>query len=92
MFGYLYSHKNGCRVVFDDDMLKVKEEQFKEVDWKHIYGDVTDDILCNMPEPRGNPVIISMFSDAAFTGDLLTRRSQLGILLFINRVSVTWLV
>ena len=32
VFEYLYPHKKGGRVVFDDDMPKVKEEQFKEVD------------------------------------------------------------
>ena len=37
VFEYLYSHKRGGRVVFDNDMQKVKEEQFKEVNWKHIY-------------------------------------------------------
>ena len=90
VFEYLYSHKNGGRVVFDDDLPKVKEKQFKEVDWKHIYGDVTEDIPCNMSEPRGNTVIISMFTVAAFIGDLVTRRSQSGILIFINRTPVTW--
>ena len=32
VFEYLYSHKNGGRVMFDGDLPKVKEEQFKEVD------------------------------------------------------------
>ena len=35
-------------------------------------------------------MIVSMFIDAAFPGDLVTRRSQSGILIFINRVPVTW--
>ena len=29
---------NGGHVVFDDRLPEVKEEQFKDVDWKHIYG------------------------------------------------------
>ena len=66
VFEYLYNHMNEGRVVFDDCLPEVKEEQFKEVNWKHIYGDVTEDLPCNMPEPRGNAVIISMFTDAAF--------------------------
>ena len=32
VFEYFYSHKTGGRVVFDDDILKVKEEQFRVVD------------------------------------------------------------
>ena len=90
VFGYLYSHKRGDRVVFDDDMPEVKEEQFKRVDWKSIYGDITEDIPCNIPESRGNPVMISMFTDAAFAGDFVRRRLQSGILIFINPASITW--
>ena len=43
-----------------------------------------------MPETRENPVIISMFTDATLAGDLVTRRSQTGILIFINRAPITW--
>ena len=43
-----------------------------------------------MPEPRGNAVTVSMFTDAAFAGDLVTRRSQSGILIFLNRAPITW--
>ena len=42
-----------------------------------------------MLEPRGNAVIISMFTDAAVAGDLVTKRSQSGILIFINRAPIT---
>ena len=90
IFEYLYNHMNGGRVVFDDSLPKVNEEQFKEVNWKNTYGDVTEDLPTNMPEARGNAVIISMFTDAAFAGDLVTRRSQSGILIFINRAPITW--
>ena len=51
---------------------------------------VTEDLPSNMPEPRGNPVTISMFTEAAFAGDLVTRRSQSGSLIFINRAPITW--
>ena len=55
-----------------------------------LYGDVTNDTLCNMPEPRGNSVVISMFTDAAFNGDLVTRRSQFCILIFLKCAPITW--
>ena len=35
-------------------------------------------------------MIISMFTDAAFAGDLVTRRSQSGILIFLNQAPITW--
>ena len=84
IFEYLYSQKMGGRVVFDNEKSKVNERQFKEVNWKSIYGDVTEDIPSNMPEPRGNVVIVWMFTDAAFAGNLVPRRSQSGILIFLN--------
>ena len=76
--------------MFDDAKPKVNEEQFKEVDWESLYGDVTEDITSNMPEPRANPVVISMFTDATFAGDLVTRRSQSGSIIFINCAPITW--
>ena len=33
---------------------------------------------------------ILMFCDAAFAGDLVTRRSQTGILIFISNTPITW--
>ena len=44
----------------------------------------------DMPEARGNPVTISMFCNTAFTGDIVTRRLQTGILIFINNAPITW--
>ena len=90
VFEYLYSHKTGSHVVFDDAKPKVNEEQFKEVNWKSIYGEVTEDIPSNIPESRGNTVIILMFTDAAFVGDLVTRRLQSGILMFPNCAPIIW--
>ena len=43
-----------------------------------------------MSEPRGNVVIVSVFTDDAFSGDLVTRMSQSGILIFLNRALITW--
>ena len=36
VFEYLYAHKNGGRVVFDDCLPKVKEEQFKGEQFKEV--------------------------------------------------------
>ena len=57
-----------------------------------IYRGVIEDILTNMPEPRGNAVMLSMFTNAAFTGDLVIGRSQSGILIFLNGALINYLV
>ena len=43
-----------------------------------------------MPESRGLSVTISLFVDADLAGDQANRRSQTGILIFINRAPMHW--
>ena len=43
-----------------------------------------------MLELRGNQVVILIFTDAAFARGLVTRRSQSGIIIYINCASITW--
>ena len=42
-----------------------------------------------MPEPRGLPVDVTCFVDADHAGNLATRRSQTGILIFVNKAPIT---
>ena len=44
-----------------------------------------------MPEPLGNPVNIYVFVDANHAGNLVTRRSHTGILLYIQNSPIVWL-
>ena len=55
---------------FDNAEPKMNEKQFN---WKSIYKDVTEDTTSSTPEQRGNTVILSMFTDAAFAGNLVAR-------------------
>ena len=43
-----------------------------------------------MPTARGNPIVITIFCDAAFAGDVVTRRSQTSIIIFLNGAPITW--
>jgi hypothetical protein len=49
-------------------------------DWTDFYGDVSEAIPPKMPKPRGNPVNTTCFVDANHAGNLVTRRSQAGII------------
>ena len=49
-----------------------------------------DKLLPRMPEPLGLPVEISCFVDADHAGNLLTRRSQSGVLIFLNKAPIVW--
>lgn len=44
----------------------------------------------NAPGARGNIVSTHCFIDADHPGNRVTRQSQLGILLFVNRATVLW--
>jgi len=43
-----------------------------------------------MPEARGLPVDVTCFVDADHAGNLAMRRSQTGILIFLNKAPILW--
>jgi hypothetical protein len=43
-----------------------------------------------MPAPRGESVRISCFVDADHAGNVVTRRSHTGILIFVNNALIAW--
>jgi hypothetical protein len=45
----------------------------------------------NMPEPLGHPVNMYTFVDANHAGNVVTRRSHTGILLFLQNSPIIWL-
>ena len=89
IMGYVKSHKK-MRILFDSSYPKVNEGWFKEYDWYDFYRDAKEAIPPNMPEARGNDVIISCFVDANHAGNTKDRRSQTGVLIFVNKAPITW--
>ena len=43
-----------------------------------------------MPEARGHGVIVTCFVDANHGGNLKDRKSQTGVLIFINKAPIHW--
>ena len=60
------------------------------MDWAEIYGEVEEEIPIGLPIARGNPVELTMFVDAAHAGNLVNRRSQTGLIIFINKAPIVW--
>ena len=48
-------------------------------------------MLPHMPEPRGKPLRMIAYCDANHAGNLVTRRSQTGGLIFLNNSPISWL-
>jgi len=90
IFAYLKRYKKST-MVFDDTLPNFDESIFqKNTDWPNFYHDAAEKIPPNAPEPRGHPVNMYCFCDSDHAGDRVTRRSQSGIILFLNRAQIIW--
>ena len=89
IIGYLKAHPK-FRLLFDSAKPRVNERWFQQYDWFDFYRDAKEAIPPDMPEPRGLEVVISCFVDANHAGDTKTRRSQTGILIFVNKAPIHW--
>ena len=76
--------------MFDAIHPKMDEKWFEKHQWCDFYRDAKEAIPPNKPEARGNKVLLSCFVDANHAGNTKDRRSQSGILLFLNRAPIQW--
>jgi hypothetical protein len=91
IFAYLKKHDNGARIVFDPKTPQINECVCKSnADWRDFYGDVIEELPPNMPKPRGQPVVVSCFVDANHAGNVITRRSHTGILIYMQNAPIIW--
>jgi hypothetical protein len=77
-------------MIFDDAYVQWNENDFPAYDWLDFYGDVQEEIPKNAPPPQGQPVQLNVFVDANHARNKLTRRSQTGILLYLNKAPIIW--
>jgi hypothetical protein len=89
IFGYLKA-KPKKTLAFDPHHPDIDENRFVKCDWHDFYRGAKEPIPGDAPEPRGNIVSTHCFVDADHAGNLITRRSQTGILLFLNRAPIIW--
>jgi hypothetical protein len=97
IFKFLDIHKEGF-IAFDPAYLELSENDEKESDipelraaeMKDFYPDAKETLPPNAPSPRGLPVQINTFVDADHAGNLVTRRSHTGILIFLNLGLIDW--
>ena len=79
------------RLAFDPKAPDINEQHFyNNADWKEFYGNVEEELPPNMPELRGHLVSISAFVDANHAGNVVTRRSHSGILIFVQNAPIIW--
>jgi hypothetical protein len=87
IFAFLRGHPRN-RLVFDDSYVPI--EPTPDEDFSEFYPNAHEEIPPNAPEPRGKAVQMIAFSDSDHAGDLLTRRSRTGVLIYLNRSPIIW--
>ena len=89
IFGYLKAHPKH-NLFFDPQRPKVDEWAFKEYNWYNFYQDAKERLPSDMPPPRGRSVSTHCFVDSDHAGDKVARRSQTGIVIFLNQAPIIW--
>ncbi len=89
IFGYL-KKKHNARLALDPTYPDLDMRVFHKADWKDFYGDVSEAIPDNAPEPRGKPVILRCFVDSDHANDKVRRRSRTGFSFFMNMACIVW--
>ena len=79
MFAYLKANPKR-KLYLDPQHLQVDERSFQSYDWYDFY----------LPPPRGELVSTHCFVDSDHAGNTVTRRSQTGLLLFVNHAPIVW--
>jgi hypothetical protein len=93
VFAYVNKYRNrGINIKPEDlqfDNLP-KTELFKSEEMKAYYPDVEDIWDPKWPEPRGDPVNITIFVDSDHAKDSTDRRSITGFIIFLGKTPIKW--
>ena len=88
---YLKIHMNMGRIGYDPMGPNVDLSVFNNnAYWVEFFRDVEEELPPNMPEPRGRTVSIYSFVGANHAGNVVTRRSHAGIIIFIWNTPIIW--
>jgi hypothetical protein len=87
LFAYLKGNKED-KLVFDPTYMDHVPPA--PVDWSDFYKPTKEVLPPDMPEPRGKAVQVTCFVDSDHAGDVVTRRSRTGVLIFVNRSPIVF--
>ena len=89
IFAYLKQF-NRSQLLFDDGEPNYAEHYFHVCDWAEYYPDAAEPMPLNIPEALGHSVVTTCYCDADHAGCKVTRRSQTGIIIYVNKAPVVW--
>ena len=90
VFAYLNKHEKS-RIIFDPTDPVPVTPTHPPPDWSSFNPQIEEELPPRMPEPLGNPLTLHVFVDANHAGNVVTRRSHTGILLFVQNSPIQWL-
>jgi hypothetical protein len=90
IFAYLSRHDKSS-IIFDPTDPLPNTPTRAKADWSSFYSELEEELPPKMPEPLGHPVNIYTFVDANHAGNVVTRRSHTGILIFVQNSPILWL-
>ena len=92
IFAFLKTHPR-LNIVLDPRPVPLDENAFVDVElsaWRDFYGDMAEELPPKMPASLGNTLDITCFVDLDHAGNLVTRMSHTGIIIFLNNAPVIW--
>ena len=89
IFNYLLAHPNRS-IHMDPRYPIIDENRFIVSDWEEFYRHSIEPVPDCIPDPLGEPVEIHCFVDSSHASDVTSRKSQTGILIFLNRAPIFW--
>jgi hypothetical protein len=89
MFSYLNKHDKS-RIIFDHADPIYDPNTFIIQNWMEFYGDIEEELPPKMPEPLGQPMNITAFVDANHAGNVVTRRSHTGVIIYLQNTPIIW--
>ena len=90
MFAFLKRKHNGV-MVFDPTEPEIDINKFPREDWSATpYGECKEEIPSNAPETRGIAFTMRAFVNSDHAGDIITRQSWTGFLIFLNNAPIYW--
>ena len=84
--------KHNAEMVFDPTVPDIDHNAFAPEDWSHtVYHDAKETLANDNPPARGLGFVIRAYVDADHAGNLITRRSRTGFIIFLNNAPIYWL-
>ena len=77
-------------MCFDPTYPEIDMSDFKEFDWKTLYGDVKEAVPPGAPVARVKEVDLHLYVDSDHAGEHLTRCLHTGFFIFLNMAPVLW--